>query len=88
VVLLDSDLGGQGHKRPSGNCGDLEQVLAIVTEPDHSEPDPRVRRRRYYHRRVGPSRWNLSLCRDFIARGAPGLDAVSGLGFPLWETPL
>ncbi|MGH2763420.1 MAG: hypothetical protein ACRDLD_12730 [Thermoleophilaceae bacterium] len=33
----------------------LEQVL--VTEPDLAEPDPRARRRRYYRRRVGPSRW-------------------------------
>jgi hypothetical protein len=32
----------------------LEQVLATV-----AEPDPRARRRRYYRRRVGPSRWLL-----------------------------
>jgi hypothetical protein len=37
----------------------LEHVLATVTEPDHAEPDPRVGRRRYYRRRVGPSRWLL-----------------------------
>ncbi len=37
----------------------LEQVLGTVTAPDHVEPDPRVDRRRYYRRRVGPSRWLL-----------------------------
>jgi hypothetical protein len=37
----------------------LEHVVATVTEPDHAEPDPRARRRRYYRRRVGPSRWLL-----------------------------
>jgi hypothetical protein len=37
----------------------LEHVLATVTQPDHAEPDPRARRRRYYRRRVGPSRWLL-----------------------------
>jgi hypothetical protein len=35
----------------------LEQVVGTVAEPDHTEPDPRVERRRYYRRRVGPSRW-------------------------------
>jgi hypothetical protein len=34
-------------------------VLGTVTKPDHAEPDPRARRRRYYRRRVGPSRWLL-----------------------------
>jgi hypothetical protein len=37
----------------------LEHVLSTVTHPDHAEPDPRLRRRRYYRRRVGPSRWLL-----------------------------
>jgi len=37
----------------------LEHVLATVTKPDHAEPDPRARRRRYYRRRAGPSRWLL-----------------------------
>jgi hypothetical protein len=37
----------------------LEHVLATVTQPDHAEPDPRARRRRYYRRGVGPSRWLL-----------------------------
>jgi hypothetical protein len=37
----------------------LEHVLTTVTKPDHAEPDPRARRRRYYRRRVGPSRWLL-----------------------------
>jgi hypothetical protein len=37
----------------------LEHVLGTVTKPDHAEPDPRARRRRYYRRRVGPSRWLL-----------------------------
>jgi hypothetical protein len=34
-------------------------VLATVTQPDPAEPEPRARRRRYYRRRVGPSRWLL-----------------------------
>jgi len=37
----------------------LEQVLEMVAEPDHAEPDPREGRRRYYRRNVGPSRWLL-----------------------------
>jgi hypothetical protein len=37
----------------------LEHVLSTVSQPDHAEPDPRARRRRYYRRRVGPSRWLL-----------------------------
>jgi hypothetical protein len=37
----------------------LELVLGTVTKPDHAEPDPRARRRRYYRRGVGPSRWLL-----------------------------
>ena len=36
-----------------------EPVLGTVTAPDHIEPDPRASRRRYYRRRVGPSRWLL-----------------------------
>jgi hypothetical protein len=30
-----------------------------MAKPDHAEPDLRVRRRGYYRRRVGPSRWLL-----------------------------
>ncbi len=37
----------------------LEEVLRAVTAPDHVEPDPRLHRRRYYRRWVGPSRWVL-----------------------------
>lgn len=37
----------------------LGDVLATVQDPDHAEPDPRLERRRYYRRRVGPSRWLL-----------------------------
>ncbi len=37
----------------------LQQVLGTVTTPAHVEPDPRVGRRRYYRRRVGPSNWLL-----------------------------
>jgi hypothetical protein len=37
----------------------LEHVLAAVAKPDHAEPDPHAGRRRYYRRRVGPSRWLL-----------------------------
>lgn len=39
--------------------GQLEAVLDTVGGPDHVEPDPREDRRRYYRRRVGPSRWLL-----------------------------
>jgi hypothetical protein len=42
----------------------LEHVLGTVTKPDHAEPDPRARRRRYYRRRVGPSRWLLVVVFD------------------------
>jgi uncharacterized protein YuzE len=31
---------------------------------------------------------NPRLCRDFMARSDPGVDAVSGLILPLWEIPL
>ncbi len=37
----------------------LDDVLETVRSPDHAEPDPREGRRRYYRRRVGPSRWLL-----------------------------
>lgn len=39
--------------------GHLDQVVGTVAQPDHAEPDPRAERRRYYRRRVGPSRWLL-----------------------------
>jgi len=39
--------------------GQLEQVLATVSAPDHVEPDPRANRRRYYRQSVGPSNWLL-----------------------------
>jgi hypothetical protein len=35
----------------------LNDVLETVSRPDHAEPDPRPARRRYYRRRLGPSRW-------------------------------
>jgi hypothetical protein len=35
-----------------------------------------------------PSRLEPRLCRDFMAQSAPGVDAVSGLRFPLWDIPL
>ncbi len=37
----------------------VEPVLGTVSTPDHVELDPREDRRRYYRRRVGPSRWLL-----------------------------
>jgi hypothetical protein len=33
--------------------GQLEHVLATVAKPEHAEPDPRGRRRRYYRRPGG-----------------------------------
>lgn len=39
--------------------GALELAMDTVQAPDHSEPDPRAGRQRYYRRRVGPSRWLL-----------------------------
>jgi hypothetical protein len=53
------DLGGQDTKDHPELRAPLEHVLETVTKPDHAEPDPRARRRRYYRRRVGPSRWLL-----------------------------
>jgi hypothetical protein len=35
-----------------------------------------------------PSRLERRLCRGFMARRAPAVDAVSGPGFPLWDIPL
>jgi hypothetical protein len=35
----------------------IEQVLEVVSVPDHVEPDPQADRRRFYQRGVGPSRW-------------------------------
>lgn len=35
----------------------LEQVLEVISAPDHVEPDPQADRRRYYQRSVGPSKW-------------------------------
>ncbi len=37
----------------------LQAVLDTIRWPDHTEPDPRPGRRRYYRRGVGPSRWLL-----------------------------
>ena len=39
--------------------GALELVSGTIETPDHTEPDPRVGRHRYYRRQVGPSRWLL-----------------------------
>jgi hypothetical protein len=39
----------------------LQEVLTTVEDPDHAEPDPRAERRRYYRRRLGPSRWLLAV---------------------------
>jgi hypothetical protein len=52
-------LGGKITKDHPELRAHLKHVLATVTQPDHGEPDPRVRRRRYYRRRAGPSRWLL-----------------------------
>lgn len=38
-----------------------DQVLAVVNEPDHQEPDPRPGRQRFYRRGVGPSRWLMAV---------------------------
>ena len=37
----------------------MDDVLGTVTDPEHTEPDPRGGRRRYYRSGVGPSRWLL-----------------------------
>ncbi len=59
VVLL-ARIWEQKITRDHPELGDqLDQVLNTVTTPDHVEPDPHARRRRYYRRRVGPSRWLL-----------------------------
>ena len=43
--------------------GYLEHVLGTVVAPDHVEADPLADRRRYYRRRVAPSRWLLVVVR-------------------------
>jgi hypothetical protein len=78
------------HPEPRAH---LEQVLATVTEPDHAEPDPRATRRRYYRRRVGPSRWLLvvvsfeqqpgrsitAVAKGHVLRFEPGTQRIVGL---------
>lgn len=46
----------QDHRELDGCLGD---VLRTVAAPDHVEADPLPRRRRFYRRDVGPSRWLL-----------------------------
>lgn len=41
--------------------GNLEAVLAAVSQPDHVEPDSRPGRSRFYRRSIGPSRWLLAV---------------------------
>jgi hypothetical protein len=59
IVLLARIWEDKITKDHPGLRGHLEHVLATEAKPDHAEPDPRARRRRYYRRRVGPSRWLL-----------------------------
>jgi hypothetical protein len=83
-----------GHGESSHDAADLpararrrlgaERVSRVETRGTrevHQVDHERVRPTR-------PSRPELRLCRDLIARSAPGVDAVSGLRFPLWEIPL
>jgi hypothetical protein len=37
----------------------LQETLDTVAAPDHTEPDPREGRQRFYRRGVGPSGWLL-----------------------------
>ena len=61
VVLLERIWASKIASDHPELAGSQEQVLATVSGPDHVEPDPRVDRRRCYRRRVGPSRWLLSV---------------------------
>ena len=58
VVLLEQIWAGKITRDHPELSHHLEDVLGTV-RPDHAEPDPREDRRRYYRRRVGPSRWLL-----------------------------
>jgi hypothetical protein len=60
-VVLDDDLWGEkivrDHPEMETHRND---VLRTVSEPDHVAPDPIFeRRKRYYAREAGPSRWLL-----------------------------
>ncbi len=59
VVLLERIWAGKIAPDHPELVAYQEEVLETVSGPDHVEPDPRVDRRRYYRRRVGPSRWLL-----------------------------
>jgi len=59
VVLLERIWAGKIAADHPELAGYQEEVLATVSGPDHVEPDARPDRRRYYRRRVGPSRWLL-----------------------------
>jgi hypothetical protein len=59
VVLLERIWVGKIALEHPEIAAHRQQVLGTVSAPDHVEPDPRGDRRRYYRRRVGPSRWLL-----------------------------
>jgi len=59
VVLLERIWAGKIALDHPGLIGYRDEVLGTVSGPDRVESDPRAGRRRYYRRRVGPSRWLL-----------------------------
>jgi len=59
VVLLARIWDGKIARDHPELHGQLEQVLDTVGAPDHVELDPQPDRRRYYRRKVGPSKWLL-----------------------------
>ena len=59
VVLLERIWAGKIARDHPELAGYQDEVLETVSSPDHVELDPRADRRRYYRRRVGPSRWLL-----------------------------
>ena len=59
VVLLERIWAGKIVADHPELAGYLDEVLETVSGANHVEPDARPDRRRYYRRRVGPSRWLL-----------------------------
>jgi len=59
VVLLERIWAGKIAPDHPELAAYQEEMLETVSGPDHVEPDARPDRRRYYRRRVGPSRWLL-----------------------------
>jgi hypothetical protein len=64
----------------------LEAIAMTVREPDHSGPDPRPGRMRYWRRDLGPSRW-LMVVVDFSEEPARVVTAYGNRKDPPGWTP-